>query len=59
MYILSALIRAWRGRRAIMSTRQELRSLDDHLLRDIGIRRDQIDVYAEGRRSQAHLAAGF
>lgn len=49
MYILSSLLRAWRARRDRIRTRRELRALDDHMLQDIGIRRDQIDLYA-GKR---------
>ena len=40
---LSALSRAWAERRR---TRLELRQLDDHMLRDIGITRVDADVEA-------------
>ncbi len=49
MYTLSGLLQAWRAHRARMRTRRELRALDNHLLKDIGIRRDQIDSYASTR----------
>lgn len=46
MYILSTIARAWRTRRNKKRIGSQLRSLDDHLLRDIGIRRDEINHYA-------------
>ena len=46
MPILSALLQAWRARQERIRTRRQLRALDDHMLQDIGIRRDQIDFYA-------------
>lgn len=54
--ILDALIRAY----ALAKTRRELHALSDHMLRDIGLRRDQISsallervVLAEPRLAQA------
>ena len=48
MYVLSTFTSAWRAYRAKNRARRQLRKLDDHLLRDIGIRRDQIDAYVNG-----------
>jgi uncharacterized protein YjiS (DUF1127 family) len=43
--VLDALLRAY----ASWKTRRELRDLSDHMLRDIGLRRDQISLV--GRKS--------
>lgn len=56
MYIMSSVTRAWRARRARNRIRSQLRGLDDHLLRDIGIRRDEIDHYADATRYDPTLA---
>ena len=54
--ILEAALRAW----ALARTRRELHALSDHMLRDIGLRRDEISsgllqrvVLAERRLAQA------
>ena len=42
----------WHTRRA---TVQLLESMDDHVLRDLGIRRNQIHLYARGQRPHRSL----
>lgn len=55
MYIFSTLLRGWRAWRDRTRTRNRLRVLDEHILSDIGIRRDEIDALVERSRSHAHL----
>ncbi|MGI9292659.1 MAG: DUF1127 domain-containing protein [Pseudomonadales bacterium] len=43
MTALTSVVRKWRERRA---TVRDLRALNDHLLRDIGITRSEIDAYS-------------
>ncbi|GAB4237265.1 MAG: hypothetical protein Kow0032_22920 [Methyloligellaceae bacterium] len=59
MYILSAIARAWRKWRERNRARRQLRALDDHLLRDIGIRRDSIDEYVEGHTHSGRMAGQY
>lgn len=40
---------AWRTRLKSRQTRATLHELSDHQLRDIGLRRDQIDQFTPGR----------
>jgi uncharacterized protein YjiS (DUF1127 family) len=39
---VAALINAYRRTKIVCDTRRELYALSDHMLRDIGLRRDQI-----------------
>jgi uncharacterized protein YjiS (DUF1127 family) len=41
--ILEALIRAYASAKALRETRRQLYALSDHMLRDIGLRRDQVE----------------
>lgn len=59
MYIISTVARAWWAWRAKNRTRQELRGLDDHLLRDIGIRRDEIDELVQRNHSSTYGAGRY
>lgn len=43
MVLVSSIINYLREMRTMRSTSRVLHSMDDHLLQDIGIRRDQID----------------
>ena len=45
--VVAALISAWAAALAARQTRREFHALSDHMLRDIGVRRDQIDGVAQ------------
>jgi uncharacterized protein YjiS (DUF1127 family) len=45
-YVADAVAAALEARR----TARELHALDDHLLKDLGLRRDQVDCVARGMR---------
>lgn len=55
MYIFSAIVRGWRAWRDRNRSRNQLRALDDRMLRDIGIRRDDIDAFVDRNRSRTHI----
>lgn len=40
---LRAIVEAYKAHRLLRQTRRELYALTDHMLRDIGLRRDQIE----------------
>lgn len=47
---LTGLVRTWREERAIAEAEQALAAMDDRLLRDIGIARDDIHYMVRTRR---------
>ena len=47
---VAALIHAFRRAKTVRETRRELYGLSDHMLRDIGLRRDQIALIRPARR---------
>ena len=58
MVIVSSIMNFLRQSRSQRATRTLLHSMDDHLLQDIGIRRDQIDsLIAEQRALNRKQAA--
>lgn len=58
MVILSSILKFLRRERGYRATRTLLHSMDDHLLQDIGVRRDQIDsLVAEQRAYKRKQAA--
>ena len=59
MVLVSSILNYLRQERDYRATRRVLHNMDDHLLRDIGVRRDQIDSLAHEQReiSREHAAA--
>ena len=47
---IGALTEAYRKAKLVRETRRELHALSDHMLRDIGLRRDQIALIRPARR---------
>lgn len=58
MVLVSSILDYLRQERKYRATRSQLHAMDDHLLADIGIRRDQINsLVAEQRAIKGKLAA--
>ena len=58
MVLVSSILNFLRREREYRATSALLHSMDDHLLQDIGVRRDQIDsLLAEQRELKNKLAA--
>lgn len=52
---LLAALGAYRKARAAARTRRELRGLSDHMLRDLGLRREQIELVGRDGAFQSRL----